>query len=200
MAAPSRTADELEEAARAFWSGEPRVLSVSARRHESQGHSPSDQFNDAIDAVACRFDALLRHADQAVARMESLIAQGHQQRTEALATCGELQERLQVGAHMLKALGVQLARVEVSVESLKRLHEQTQVAQARFEARIASAESQIAKAMQQLLERLEHLSQLASGHIEHRQSLSGGRKAAGSDGSEGESKPSLRLSRCAGGA
>jgi len=135
----------------------PRVVSVSPT---------------AVDAGAAG-DASARH-QQLAARLESLVEECRAQDAQATKSSRQLQERLRLGARMLRAFQAQIDRVESTLKSQQEHERQLRQLDAEIELKVAAAQARLDTTLRQFIAALDESSQAAIQIHEQRLDQRGG--------------------------
>lgn len=157
-----RSATEGIADARAVLRGDdgshPRVVSVSAahlaQRQESSSMPSTEIFltprvvNQAtFDELAGEFRALIEAAGRTLGELRQILGQAGAVDGQINSASNQLQERLRLGARMLKAFQTQIDRVDLNLQGMEQRRAQAEEAEQRLNDRAAAAEQRVSDAM-----------------------------------------------------
>jgi chromosome segregation ATPase len=141
----------------------PSSESAHAAAHRALSISP--KASDAVDPEMLA--SLIEKARDVGQRCDALLAQcqSHEQSVQQ-ASC-DLQERLQLGARMLKAFQTQINQIQALFSELQSRQQNAQSAEAQLRQRVAAFEADVDAANKRFDERVEQTMQAALARIEH---------------------------------
>jgi septal ring factor EnvC (AmiA/AmiB activator) len=144
-----------------------RVVSVSPLDVEIAPAVPATKLErDTTDRQS--FDLLhdlIANANAAAERLERAVAHASQREAQTANSAGQLQERLQLSAQMLKAFQSQITRIEAGLGELRAQEKRAQVAESRVKQRVMDAEARIDAAIQRFSAQVEQIRDEALARI-----------------------------------
>lgn len=150
----------------------PRVVSVSpddAARARATAPPPQASRADhgdvfltprvldqkAFDELAGVLRGLIGEAEQAADRLDERLEAARQNAAAPAAASAQLQERLRLGARMLKAFQTQIDRAEAAVGTLDDQHKRSETGEAGLERRLAELEERATETIAEAQRRLD---------------------------------------------
>jgi hypothetical protein len=128
--------------------GPPRVLSVSAHGHELRLAPVPEPALDLSEAESVsELRALVQDASSLIQKLRLLREEARHDEEQATRTVVHLQDRLRLGAEMVKAFQMQIHRIEESMSELKAQERRVEAAGQRILEQASQALAEIAAAL-----------------------------------------------------